>query len=179
MSKFRTMFLNADQNGPLVTTAGDARVTPIGRLLRLTKLDELPQLWNVLLGDMSLVGPRPQTRQYFEIYRDEYSKILEVVRPGITDFAAICYRDEEGILARFSEDPEAAYIRVVIPEKLRLYSLYVEQMSLQTDLYILFQTVLVLLFPRLSVEPLGLAAGPAAVPSGQRAQAAKFEPETN
>jgi lipopolysaccharide/colanic/teichoic acid biosynthesis glycosyltransferase len=149
MLKFRTMYLGAHENGPLVTSAGDVRVTPLGRLLRRYKLDELPQFWNVLKGDMSLVGPRPQTRQYFELYRDEYAEVLEAVRPGITDFAAISYRDEEGVLARLDE-PEAGYIRHVIPEKLRLYRLYVERMSVLTDLYILARTIGVLLSPRRS-----------------------------
>jgi lipopolysaccharide/colanic/teichoic acid biosynthesis glycosyltransferase len=142
--KFRTMWLGAHTNGPLVTSAGDSRVTPVGRVLRKYKLDELPQLWNVLRGDMSLVGPRPQTRGYFEYYKDEYARVLNVVRPGITDFAAIYYRDEEGVLARLG-DPEEDYIRHVIPEKLRLYELYVERMSFWTDLYILGHTFLVLL----------------------------------
>jgi lipopolysaccharide/colanic/teichoic acid biosynthesis glycosyltransferase len=142
--KFRTMWLGAHANGPLVTSAGDARVTPVGRLLRKYKLDELPQLWNVLRGDMSLVGPRPQTRGYFEFYKDEYARVLNVVRPGITDFAAIYYRDEEGVLAGLG-DPEEDYIRHVIPEKLRLYELYVERMSFWTDLYILAHTFLVIL----------------------------------
>jgi len=177
MFKFRTMGLDAQQAGPLVTTAGDSRVTPLGRLLRLSKIDELPQLWNVLRGDMSLVGPRPQTRRYFELYRDEYSKILEVVRPGITDFAAICYRDEEGILAQFDEEPETAYVRWVIPEKLRLYRLYVERMSLLTDLYILANTVLVLVYPDRAAELLGLSNGLELVRSGQRVQTSGFGPE--
>jgi lipopolysaccharide/colanic/teichoic acid biosynthesis glycosyltransferase len=151
MLKFRTMYLGAHESGPLVTSAGDSRVTPLGRLLRTSKLDELPQLWNVLRGDMSLVGPRPQTRQYFEMYREEYAKVLEVVRPGITDFAAISYRDEEGVLARLDE-PEADYVRHVIPEKLRLYRLYVERRSVLTDIYILLHTVGVLFRP-LSYRP--------------------------
>ena len=177
MLKFRTMVLDAHQNGPLVTTAGDSRVTPLGRFLRLTKLDELPQLWHVLTGDMSLVGPRPQTLQYFELYREEYSKILDVVRPGITDFAAICYRDEEGLLARFPEEPEAAYIRWVIPEKLRLYRLYVERMSIQTDLYILFHTVLVLVRPGRSTER-HLAGGSGFLPPGGKARGSLYDPES-
>jgi len=153
MFKFRTMVLDANPGGPLVTSAGDSRVTPLGRLLRRSKLDELPQLWNVLRGEMSLVGPRPQTRPYFELYRQDYCRILEVVRPGITDFAAISYRDEEGVLARLGEEPEAAYVRSVIPKKLRLYRLYVQRMSLLTDVYILVRTAGVLLSPLRSVGP--------------------------
>jgi len=130
----------------------------------MTKLDELPQLWNVLKGDMSLVGPRPQTPQYFELYRDEYAKILEATRPGITDFAAIHYRDEEGVLARLGEDPEAAYIRWVIPRKLRLYRLYVQRMSFLTDLYILYQTAGVLVSRRRQIRRIDSGLGPAALP---------------
>jgi lipopolysaccharide/colanic/teichoic acid biosynthesis glycosyltransferase len=173
MSKFRTMVLDAHRNGPLVTTAGDTRVTPLGRFLRMTKLDELPQLWHVLVGDMSLVGPRPQTRQYFELYREEYSKILEVVRPGITDFAAICYRNEEAVLAKFSEGAESAYVRWLIPEKLRLYRLYVERMSIRVDLYIVMHTIRVLLSPGRSPEALGSSVGLSVVPSAQLAEAGR------
>jgi lipopolysaccharide/colanic/teichoic acid biosynthesis glycosyltransferase len=144
MFKFRTMWVGSHEAGPLVTSAGDARATPLGRLLRASKLDELPQLWNVLRGDMSLVGPRPQTREYFDHYRRQYSRILDVVRPGITDFAAIQYRDEEGVLGQHAE-PEREYIREVIPRKLCLYRLYVQTRSISTDFYILFRTVLVLL----------------------------------
>jgi lipopolysaccharide/colanic/teichoic acid biosynthesis glycosyltransferase len=142
--KFRTMRVGAHEAGPLVTAAGDSRVTPLGRFLRKSKVDEFPQLWNVLRGDMSLVGPRPQTRRYFECYREEYGRVLARVKPGITDYAAIWYRDEEGLLARHS-DPEAAYIKYVIPEKMELYERYVEEMSLVTDLKILARTALVIL----------------------------------
>jgi len=173
MSKFRTMVLDAHRNGPLVTSSRDARVTPLGGFLRMTKLDELPQLWLVLMGDMSLVGPRPQTRQYFELYRDEYSKILEVVRPGITDFAAICYRNEEAVLAKFSEGAETAYVRWLIPEKLRLYRLYVERMSIRVDLYILLNTIRVLLSPGQSPEVLGSSVGLSVAPSVQASEAGR------
>jgi lipopolysaccharide/colanic/teichoic acid biosynthesis glycosyltransferase len=148
MFKFRTMVVDAHRSGPLVTAAGDSRVTPIGRFLRATKLDEMPQLWNVLKGDMSLVGPRPQTLRYFEHYREDYSRILAVVRPGITDFAAISYRDEEGLLARYGEASEDAYVRLVIPQKLQLYDLYLERMSLWTDFSILLRTAGVIFAPR-------------------------------
>jgi lipopolysaccharide/colanic/teichoic acid biosynthesis glycosyltransferase len=142
--KFRTMRVGAHEAGPLVTAAGDTRVTPLGRFLRKSKVDEFPQLWNVLRGDMSLVGPRPQTRRYFECYREEYGRVLARVKPGITDYAAISYRDEEGLLARHS-DPEEAYIKYVIPQKMELYEKYVERMSLLTDLKILARTALVIL----------------------------------
>jgi lipopolysaccharide/colanic/teichoic acid biosynthesis glycosyltransferase len=177
MAKFRTMVLDAHRNGPLVTTAGDARVTPLGRLLRMTKLDELPQLWHVLVGDMSLVGPRPQTRQYFELYRDEYSRILEVVRPGITDYAAICYRNEEAVLAQFEEEPETAYIRWVIPAKLRLYRLYVDRMSIRTDLYILMHTIRALVAPGRSPSALGSSVELGVVSSGGLSPAGRLGPD--
>jgi lipopolysaccharide/colanic/teichoic acid biosynthesis glycosyltransferase len=177
MSKFRTMVTDAHRYGPLVTTAGDARVTPLGRFLRTTKLDELPQLWHVLVGDMSLVGPRPQTRQYFELYRDEYSKVLDVVRPGITDFAAICYRNEEAVLAQLGGEPEEAYIRWVIPAKLRLYRLYVERMSIRTDLHILLHTVRVLLAPGRSPEALGSSVGLEILPLNRLSRAGHLGPD--
>jgi lipopolysaccharide/colanic/teichoic acid biosynthesis glycosyltransferase len=135
--KFRSMTHGAA--GAQVTSAGDARITPIGRLLRKTKLDELPQLVNVLRGDMSLVGPRPEVRRYVEAFRAEYARILEV-RPGITDFAAIEYRDEEAILAR-SPDPERAYVEEVLPAKIRLYFRYLEERSFATDLSLIFRTL--------------------------------------
>lgn len=139
--KFRSMTHGA--RGREVTVAGDARVTRVGRLLRRTKLDELPQLWNVLVGDMSLVGPRPEVARYVELFADAYREILEV-RPGITDFAAIEYRDEEGVLAA-AADPEAEYRRVVLPAKIALYRRYLAERSMRTDLVILARTVLAVL----------------------------------
>jgi lipopolysaccharide/colanic/teichoic acid biosynthesis glycosyltransferase len=135
--KFRSMAHGAA--GAQVTTAGDARVTPVGRVLRKTKLDELPQLINVLRGEMSLVGPRPEVRRYVEAFREDYARILEV-RPGITDFAAIEYRDEEAILAR-SANPERAYVEEVLPAKIRLYYKYLERRSFSTDLVLIFRTL--------------------------------------
>ena len=102
--KFRTMVQNAAQLGGPITFGSDPRVTPVGRLLRKTKLDELPQLINVLNGDMSLVGPRPEVRKYVEMFRQDYEEILRV-RPGITDLASIKYRDEETVLGN-AADPE-------------------------------------------------------------------------
>lgn len=137
--KFRTMVVGADRNGVAITAGGDTRITPVGRLLRKTKIDELPQLFNVLLGDMSLVGPRPEVAQFVEIFKEDYKTILSV-RPGITDYAAIEYRNEESILASYS-DPQDAYIRKILPAKIVLYKKYILKQSFTTDLGILMRTV--------------------------------------
>jgi lipopolysaccharide/colanic/teichoic acid biosynthesis glycosyltransferase len=139
--KFRSM--RAGAGGPAVTAGGDVRVTPIGRVLRRTKLDELPQLWNVLAGDMSLVGPRPEVPRYVARFPADYARIL-TVRPGLTDFAAVEYRDEESLLAR-AADPERAYLDEVLPAKIRLYHRYLDELSLATDLRLVARTLAVLL----------------------------------
>ncbi|MDP3542426.1 MAG: sugar transferase [Elusimicrobiota bacterium] len=135
--KFRTM--RAAGGGPEITAGGDPRVTPLGRLLRKTKLDELPQLLNVLAGDMSLVGPRPEVPKYVELFREDYALVLSV-RPGITDYAAIEYRDEEAILKTFA-DPEKGYIDKVLPEKIKIYRRYLAGMSFATDVKIIAATL--------------------------------------
>lgn len=135
--KFRTM--RDGLPGPRVTVAGDPRVTRAGRWLRRTKLDELPQLWNVLRGDMSLVGPRPELPEYVEQFRQRYERILRV-RPGITDLASIRFRNEEQELAG-SADPLEHYERVILPAKLDLAEEYVRRRSLWLDLEILWQTL--------------------------------------
>jgi lipopolysaccharide/colanic/teichoic acid biosynthesis glycosyltransferase len=135
--KFRSMRRSAV--GPAITAAGDARVTRIGRILRVTKLDELPQLWNVLIGDMSLVGPRPEIPRYVEAFADRYRAILNV-RPGITDIASIRFRDEEQLLATHT-DPLAAYERIVLPAKLDLAEEYLRRRSLFLDLSIVWHTL--------------------------------------
>jgi lipopolysaccharide/colanic/teichoic acid biosynthesis glycosyltransferase len=137
MLKFRSMVTGA--SGPLVTAGGDRRVTGIGRALRRTKLDELPQLWNVLVGHMSLVGPRPEVPRFVERFPEDYARIL-TVRPGITDFAALEYRDEETVLAG-APDPEAAYVREILPAKIALYHRYLARMSLATDLALVLRTI--------------------------------------
>jgi lipopolysaccharide/colanic/teichoic acid biosynthesis glycosyltransferase len=134
--KFRTM--SHGSVGAQITVGGDRRVTRVGRLLRRTKIDELPQLWNVLVGDMSLVGPRPEVERYVNEFAQEYHEILKV-KPGITDFAAIEYRDEESVLAT-AMDPEAEYRRVVLPAKIGLYRKYIAEQSLWTDFTILART---------------------------------------
>jgi lipopolysaccharide/colanic/teichoic acid biosynthesis glycosyltransferase len=138
--KFRTMVQDAPKLGGPITFGRDPRITPVGNLLRKTKIDELPQLLNVLVGDMSLVGPRPEVPRYVEMFRDDYKVILQV-RPGITDLASIKYRDEAAILGNVA-DPEEEYVRVVLPEKIRLAKQYVANRSLRLDLTILFGTAL-------------------------------------
>ena len=135
--KFRTMKVGSE-SGSSVTARGDSRVTAIGRALRRTKLDELPQLINVFKGDMSLVGPRPEVPRYVDLFRSDYEEIL-TVRPGITDHASIRFRNEEEILGKHP-DPEAAYVNVVLPEKVALYRCYVRERSMLGDLRILFAT---------------------------------------
>jgi lipopolysaccharide/colanic/teichoic acid biosynthesis glycosyltransferase len=137
--KFRSMVNNADKVGPGVTAGKDSRITPIGAWLRRTKLDELPQLFNVLKGDIALVGPRPELLRYVSCFQSEYTQIL-TVRPGITDYAAIAFRDEEILLNRYS-DVEAAYIKIVLPQKIELYLNYIQNISLWTDLKIVKQTI--------------------------------------
>src|SRR5687768_13526019 len=140
MYKFRTMQHKASTQGSLLTVGQDARVTRIGRILRKSKLDELPQLVNVLIGDMSFVGPRPEVPRFVEPMRAEFSEVL-VIRPGLTDLASIKYINESAVLACFS-NPEEAYQKKVLPEKLRLAKLYVRHMSFRLDLAIIVQTLL-------------------------------------
>jgi lipopolysaccharide/colanic/teichoic acid biosynthesis glycosyltransferase len=142
--KFRTMHRRA--SGPGVTVGGDPRITRFGRFLRAFKLDELPQFYNVLRGDMSLVGPRPELPEYVEMYKDRYARVL-AIRPGITDPASLRFRHEEAILAA-SADPLRAYADRVLPEKLVLAERYVRDRSLAGDLAILFQTARAAAFRR-------------------------------
>jgi lipopolysaccharide/colanic/teichoic acid biosynthesis glycosyltransferase len=137
--KFRTMIPNADQTGPLVTSEGDARITGIGRMLRRTKLDELPQLWNVLRGDMSLVGPRPEVPRYVQQYTPEQREILRC-KPGITDLASLCFREEEALLGN-TVRLENFYLQHCIPRKLRLNWEYAARANLLTDTWIILRTL--------------------------------------
>lgn len=137
--KFRTMRSGSDQKGLLTVGEKDSRITGIGYFLRKYKIDELPQLFNVLLGDMSLVGPRPEVRKYVEMYSADQKKVLNV-RPGITDYASILYSNENEILSR-SEDPEQHYISKVMPAKLKLNLKYIENPGLGADLNIIFKTI--------------------------------------
>jgi lipopolysaccharide/colanic/teichoic acid biosynthesis glycosyltransferase len=135
--KFRSMVANADKLGPAVTGAADKRITPIGRFLRKTKLDELPQLINVLTGDMSLVGPRPESPKYVAYYTDEQRHVLDV-RPGITSPASVAYRHEEAMLR--GDDWEQFYIDEVMPAKLAIDLAYVEKASILQDFRIIWKT---------------------------------------
>ena len=136
--KFRTM---KTEPGPEITLAGDPRITRIGRVLRRTKLDELPQLWNVLRGDMSLVGPRPEMPGYVGLYPRWFTSAL-TLRPGITDYASIILSDEEQVLAA-AGGGEAFYRDVLLPRKLALTRLYRRRISLRTDLLLILATTLV------------------------------------
>ena len=136
--KFRSM--RSKSSGPSITVAGDARITRLGRLLRNTKLDEIPQFWNVLCGDMSLVGPRPEVPEYVETYKERYKKIL-TVRPGITDLASIRFRNEEALLAK-SSDPLSDYRDIILPLKLDLAETYIKSRSIFGDAKILATTAI-------------------------------------
>lgn len=137
--KFRTMVPDAPRRGGQITVGTDPRITRVGRMLRKTKFDELPQLLNVLKGDMSFVGPRPEIRQYVELFREDYQEILQV-RPGITDLASLTYRHEADVLGR-AEHPEEEYCHRILPDKIRLAKEYVRRASFFFDLALLFKTL--------------------------------------
>jgi lipopolysaccharide/colanic/teichoic acid biosynthesis glycosyltransferase len=141
--KFRTMRVNI--SGTAITIGHDKRITRIGRLLRKLKLDELPQLFNVVKGDMSLVGPRPEIRRYVDMYKPEDMFVLSV-RPGITDYASLQYRNENELLAK-AEDPEKFYIEVVMPAKLTLNKHYISNKGLKAYFFIIFRTILTVFNP--------------------------------
>jgi lipopolysaccharide/colanic/teichoic acid biosynthesis glycosyltransferase len=136
--KFRTMRDVPAADGSQITIGGDPRITRVGRLLRATKLDELPQLWNVLAGEMSLVGPRPEVPEYVELFRGRYERVLSV-RPGITDLASLQFHNEEAVL-QASSDPLATYREEILPAKLRLAEHYTSHRSLWLDLTIMART---------------------------------------
>lgn len=136
--KLRTMVPNAEKMGPAITSAGDSRVTRVGAWLRRTKVDELPQLWNVVRGDMSLVGPRPEVARYVAMYPPEADALFDV-RPGLTDLASVAFRDEESLLGR-ATDRERAYREVILPMKLSLSLEGLANRSLRHDLEILVRT---------------------------------------
>ncbi|HRY98820.1 MAG TPA: sugar transferase [Bacteroidales bacterium] len=138
--KFRTMRPLAERGGLLSLGGGDPRITRVGAVLRKYKLDELPQLFNVLLGQMSLVGPRPEVPRYVAHYDERQRKVLSV-RPGLTDYASLEYFDEGELLAA-SPDPEKTYLESILPRKLELALRYVAEQSLRTDLRILCRTLL-------------------------------------
>lgn len=138
--KFRTMVVDAPHMGLPITAAGDPRVTPVGRVLRKYKVDELPQLFNVLVGDMSFVGPRPEVLKYVEMFREDFAELLQI-RPGITDAASLEYADESEVLAA-SDDCEATYIRDVLPKKIQLGKEYLRDAGLWRDVSLIVRTVL-------------------------------------
>jgi lipopolysaccharide/colanic/teichoic acid biosynthesis glycosyltransferase len=140
MLKFRTMTERPDSAAGSFDAGDDSRVTGIGKTLRATKLDELPQLWNVLKGEMSLVGPRPEVRKWVNAYSDRWQYIHQV-KPGITDPASILFRNEEELLVG-AEDPEELYRLEILPRKLDLYDRYVREQSLWLDMKIMAQTFL-------------------------------------
>jgi len=139
--KFRTMYVGSERKGLLTIGDHDPRVTRIGYILRKYKLDEFPQLLNVLLGSMSFVGPRPEVRKYVNLYSQEDLIILSV-RPGITSNASIIYRHEVELL-RLADNPEEFYAHTILPEKLKLYHNYIENQDLMLDAQIIFKTILV------------------------------------
>jgi len=142
--KFRTMSILGEGNGLQITVGLDGRITRIGFFLRKYKLDELAQLIDVFMGDMSLVGPRPEVPHYVEFYSSEVRAIVQSVRPGITDWASIKFKDENQILA-LASDPDKAYVYEVMPIKIKYYLEYVRKHSLRGDLHIIFATFLALI----------------------------------
>lgn len=137
--KFRTMVVDAESLGKQITVGEDPRITRVGSFLRKYKLDEFPQLINVLIGDMSLVGPRPEVPRYVEIYNDVQRKVL-LVKPGITDYASIEFRNENDILGK-SNNPEEEYIKTIMPTKLDLNLKYIDEMSFSHDIKLIFKTI--------------------------------------
>jgi lipopolysaccharide/colanic/teichoic acid biosynthesis glycosyltransferase len=138
--KFRTMVQDSIAGGQSITVGDDPRITRVGWFLRKTKIDELPQLINVLRGEMTFVGPRPEVPQYVELFRQDYEEILKV-RPGITDLASIKYRDEAALLAQ-AENPEEEYVTRVLPDKINLGKEYIRRSSVLFDLTLMFKTFL-------------------------------------
>jgi len=137
--KFRSMLPGAEKQGAGITVAHDLRITRIGKILRATKMDELPQLLNVIKGDMSFVGPRPEVAEFVTLFKADYEDILKV-RPGITDYASIEYRHEEDILTAY-EDIRSGYIKEVLPAKIKLYKKYLQEISFLTDSKLIFMTI--------------------------------------
>jgi len=147
--KFRTMGASADRLGPAITSAGDPRITRIGRWLRRRKLDELPQLWNVLKGEMSLVGPRPELPSYVRNYTSAERRVLSA-RPGITDLASLAYRNEEEMLAK-AADREQFYRQTLLPHKLALNLEYIRSLSFRNDIGLIVRTLKVIAGRRMAI----------------------------
>ena len=138
--KFRTMVADAPAQGLPLTVGDDARITPVGRFLRHRKLDELPQLLDVLAGEMSLVGPRPEVARYVAHYPADLRDRVLSLRPGITDPVSLAFADESAVLAR-AADPEREYVEVILPRKLRAAAAYAERATLATDLKVIIRTL--------------------------------------
>ena len=138
--KFRTMVVDAEKLGLKITVGGDARITNVGFFLRKYKLDELPQLFNVLFGEMSLVGPRPEVSEYVAYYSEDERKIIQSVRPGITDLASLEFRDENEML-RDAVNPKDVYIHEILPKKIAYYIEYVTRQNLLLDIKIILRTL--------------------------------------
>ncbi len=137
--KFRTMTVDVENKGPLITVGGDKRITKIGKFLRKYKIDEIPQLINVLKGEMSFVGPRPEVRKYVDLFKSDYEKLL-TIKPGITDPASIKYSREE-IALSLSNNWEKDYVERILPEKIMLSSQYVDNRNMLTDLNLILKTI--------------------------------------
>ena len=138
--KFRTMVVDADKKGLAITVGRDNRITRMGRILRKTKLDELAQLINVFIGEMSFVGPRPEVPKYVNMYTPYQRQVL-LVRPGITDYASIAYRNENDMLEG-AQDPERMYIDVIMPDKIELNMKYLREISLAADIRLILSTII-------------------------------------
>ena len=138
--KFRTMVVDAEKMGRQITVGADNRITKVGGFLRKYKLDELPQLFNVFKGDMSLVGPRPEVPRYVKLYTEEQRKVLNV-KPGITDLASIRYRDENELLGQ-AENPDEFYINTIMPDELALNLEYINKSNVFYDIYIIIETII-------------------------------------
>lgn len=136
--KFRSMRIGSDKKGQITIGEKDNRITKTGFILRKYKLDELPQLWNVFIGDMSLVGPRPEVKKYTDLYTEEQKQVLHV-RPGITDWASIKYVDENKILGE-SKTPDEAYVNLIMPNKIKLNMVYIQNQTLGEYFKIIFTT---------------------------------------
>jgi lipopolysaccharide/colanic/teichoic acid biosynthesis glycosyltransferase len=137
--KFRTMYVDSDKKGLITVGMRDSRITRIGYYLRKYKLDELPQLLNVLFGSMSFVGPRPEVRKYVELYSPSQLKVLDV-KPGITDYASIEYANENEMLGN-SSNPDELYIKTIMPAKLELNRKYIDEIGIVTDIKLIFKTI--------------------------------------
>jgi lipopolysaccharide/colanic/teichoic acid biosynthesis glycosyltransferase len=148
--KFRTMKVDSDKKGLLTVGGRDPRVTFVGYYLRNYKLDELPQLLNVFLGEMSVVGPRPEVRKYVDLYNDKQKDVL-TIRPGISDWASIIYRDENLILEK-SKNPESDYVNIIIPDKIRFNLIFINNYNIQEYFKIIYFTVLKIIFPNYNVN---------------------------